>query len=459
MADKKKAQILVVDDEPNVGMIFHRVLGEEGYDVVSAAGGAECLRVLKKEAPDLVFMDLRMPGMDGVETLRRIRETHADLTVVIMTAYQTVGSAVETMRLGAYDYLIKPLDTEKLKSITRQALSVGKASRRAPAGGGKTFLQAEVSADQSLVAAGPEMKKVLSMAEKVAPTDMTVLILGESGTGKEVIARTIHGMSARKEKPFVVVDCAALPESLIESELFGYEKGAFTGAETARAGKFESADTGTLFLDEIGNLPLTVQVKLLRFLQEPVVERLGGRKGPTRIDVRILAATNVDLEKGVKNGTFREDLYHRLKVFLLQLPPLRLRAADDMESLVRTFVQLFGKKLGKPALTIAPETVHQLQVYSWPGNIRELQNALSSAALLADDVIRPEHLPLSVQGGSRLSTAPPAEPVALDDVIKKVEKEHIGNVLKEAGGDIAKAARALGIDAESLSLKIKSLGI
>jgi transcriptional regulator with GAF, ATPase, and Fis domain len=288
---------------------------------------------------------------------------------------------------------------------------------------------------------------------------MTVLILGESGTGKEIFARAIHAASNRKDKPFVVVDCAALPESLIESELFGYEKGAFTGADTARAGKFESADGGTLFLDEIGNLPLSVQVKLLRFLQEPVIERLGGRKGPTRIDVRILAATNVELEKAVKNGTFREDLYHRLKVFLLQLPPLRTRGAEDMEALVRTFVDLFRQKLGKESLSIAPETMRQLKDYSWPGNIRELQNALSSASLLADDVIMPTHLPMSVQGAARVSTAPPAEPVALDDVVRRVEREHIGNVLRQAGGDLQKAAHALGLEPGALAAKIKSLGL
>jgi DNA-binding NtrC family response regulator len=454
MPDSKLPRILVVDDEPDVGMIFHRVLGEAGYDVVSAASGTECLRVLKKEAPDLVFLDLRMPGMDGVETLRRLRESHPDLTVVIMTAYQTVVSAVETMRLGAYDYLIKPLDTDKLKSIAKQALAVGRVIRRAP--GSKTLPPPDVVSNESLVASGSGMKRVIELAKKVAPTDMTVLIQGESGTGKEVFARAIHGMSPRKDRAFVVVDCAALPESLIESELFGYEKGAFTGADAARAGKFESADGGTLFLDEIGNLPLTVQVKLLRFLQEPVIERLGGRKGPTRLDVRIVAATNVDLEKAVKNGTFREDLFHRLKVFPLNLPPLRLRGPEDLERLVGVFLEAFRKKLGKSSLSVGPDAMALLRDYSWPGNIRELQNALSSGSLLAEDVIRPEHLPMSVQDSKPAS---PAASPALDEVVRRVEREHIGNTLKQTGGDVTKAAKILGLDAAALSAKIKSLGL
>jgi DNA-binding NtrC family response regulator len=458
MPDKKAPLILVVDDEPDVGMIFHRVLGEAGYDVVSAASGNECLRALKKQSPELVFLDLRMPGMDGVETLRRLRETHPDLTVVIMTAYQTVGSAVETMRLGAYDYLIKPLETDKVLSIAKQALALGKVSGQAPAAA-KAIDASQILPAGSLVAASEEMKRTYAMLEKVAPTDMTVLILGESGTGKEVFARSIHRLSARKDKPFVVVDCAALPESLIESELFGYEKGAFTGADVARAGKFESAQEGTLFLDEIGNLPLSVQVKLLRFLQEPVIERLGARKGPLRIDVRIIAATNVDLEKGVRNGTFREDLYHRLKVFLLQLPPLRSRGPEDMESLVRMFVETYRQKLNKPKLSIAPETIQLLKAYSWPGNIRELQNALSSASLLADDVIQPIHLPMSVQGANQAVTAAPKASTSLTDVISRVEREHIATTLKDAGGDVKKAAQALGLDADALADKIKTLGL
>jgi DNA-binding NtrC family response regulator len=393
-------QILVVDDEPDVGMIFHRILGEAGYDVISAINGSECLRTLKKQNIQLVFLDLCMPGMDGVETLRRLRETHPTLTVVIMTAYQTVSSAVETMKLGAYDYLIKPLDMEHLKSMVKQALVVGGKVRQLPATVGTLslgVLTAEALPLPAVVAEGPEMSRLMELVKKVAPTDMAVLLLGESGTGKEVMARYIHRFSRRASGPFVVVDCAALPETLTESELFGYEKGAFTGADSSRPGRFELAQGGTLFLDEVGNLPLMTQAKLLRFLQEPTIERLGGRKGPIALDVRILTATNADLEKAVKAGTFREDLYHRLKVFLLQLPPLRHRGSEDFNRLTQETLELCCRQIGRRIVPLAPATLKLLRFYSWPGNIRELQNALRSAALLAEDVVLPAHLPLSIQ--------------------------------------------------------------
>jgi DNA-binding NtrC family response regulator len=449
-------RVLVVDDEPSVGMIFHRILGDAGYEVISAANGAEGLRALKKQEPDLVFLDLQMPGMDGIETLRRLRETHPDLTVIIMTAYQTVHSAVETMKLGALDYLIKPLDAERLKSVVHQALELGEVTRRTPAvkGAGRP----ETLPTEEIVARGPEMSRVMSLIEKVSPTDIPVLILGESGTGKEVAARQIHRLSRRAAKPFVVVDCAALPESLIESELFGHEKGAFTGADAARAGKFEQADGGTVFLDEIGNLPLAVQVKLLRFLQNPSVERLGSRRGPVALNVRVVAATNVDLETAVKNGTFREDLFHRLKVFVVDMPPLRSRGTADLEGLLSVLLENFRRQLGKAKLTVAPESLQLFRAYPWPGNIRELQNALRSASLLADDVLRPDHLPVSVQN-ARPRPYSSGESGALNDVIRRVERDHIAKTLEHCRGDRAAAARALGLDAATLEDKLKDFGL
>jgi DNA-binding NtrC family response regulator len=450
----KAPRILVVDDEPNVGMIFHRILGEEGYDVSSAANGPECLRSVKRQAPDLIFMDVRMPGMDGVETLRRLRETHAQLPVVIMTAYQTVSSAVQCMRLGAFDYLLKPLDTGQLKAIARQALELGKlaaksGSARAPAPTAEPV--------EETIAAGPEMKRILGLVEKVAPTDLTVLVLGESGTGKELVARAVHRRSAKSGGPFVVVDCAALPESLIESELFGYEKGAFTGADASKPGKFESADGGTLFLDEIGNLPAGVQAKLLRFLQEPTVERLGSRKGPVRLNVRIVAATNADLDAAVREGTFREDLLHRLKVFVVSLPPLRERGREELDALTAHILDGFRRQFGKDRLTLASETAEVLAHYRWPGNIRELQNALRSAALLADDALKPEHLPVSVQSGAKAPA--PENAAAVTDVVKRMERGYIQAALKRFGGDEGKAAEALGLDLQDLKRKVAEYGL
>ncbi|MBI4395827.1 MAG: sigma-54-dependent Fis family transcriptional regulator [Elusimicrobia bacterium] len=458
MSSNNRPQILVVDDEPNVGMIFHRILGEAGYDVVSASNGMECLRSIKKQDPHLIFLDIRMPGIDGVETLRRIRETHPILPVVIMTAYQTVTSAVECMKLGAYDYLIKPLDADRLKSIVKQVLEIDKIAQKTPQV--RQAAEADKLPIQDVVAEGLEMKQVIKLVGKVAPTDLTVLILGESGTGKEVTARAIHHQSKRNDGPFVVVDCAALPESLIESELFGFEKGAFTGADSSRAGKFESANKGTLFLDEIGNLPLTTQAKLLRFLQEPTIERLGSRKGPITLDVRILAATNVNLERAVQNGTFREDLFHRLKVFLIELPPLRSRSPEDLERLVSHTLDIFRRQLGKETLIVAPETFQVLKYYRWPGNIRELQNAMRSAALLAEQNILPTHLPMSIQSSVKVAQeAPKSDSTGLGDVIKRVEREHILETLKQSQWDLEKTSDVLKLDISTLEYKMKNLGI
>jgi two-component system, NtrC family, response regulator AtoC len=459
MIKKKLPQILVVDDEPNVGMIFHRILEQDGYEVVSASNGEECLRALKNINPRLVFLDLRMPGMDGLETLRRIRETHPSLPVVVMTAYKTITSAIESMKLGAFDYLVKPLDVEKLKVFVKQAFELSDMVSNSPALQ-KTPEAASLSAD-GVVAAGPEMTRVLDLIRRVAPTDVAVLILGESGTGKEVTARAIHNAGPRKAKPFVVVDCAALPESLIESELFGHEKGAFTGADASRAGKFESAGGGTLFLDEIGNLPLGVQAKLLRFLQEPVIERLGGRKGPTKLDVRILAATNADLEKSVRDGIFREDLYHRLKGFVIHLPPLRARGGKDLELLVDHILHEFMNKLGKKGLRVATETMEILKAYLWPGNIRELQNALRSAALLSDGMIRPAHLPMSIQTSQDRDAPKNTEALtsALAEVVRRVEKDRMADAIKACGGDHQRAAGSLGMETAIFMEKIKEYGL
>ncbi|HOW27873.1 MAG TPA: sigma-54 dependent transcriptional regulator [Elusimicrobiota bacterium] len=462
MKESTEFRILVVDDEPNVGMIFHRILGDEGYEVVSATTGEECLRAIASQTPDLVFMDIRMPGITGLETLRRLRQTHPLLPVIMMTAYQTIPSALESMKLGAYDYLVKPLEADRLKAIVKQSLEIRNMFQTAKPTGidrvEQTFVNVETASD--IIAESEEMKEVIQLVDKVSPTNLTVLILGESGTGKEVFARHIHKNSPRCDKPFVVVDCAALPESLIESELFGYEKGAFTGADSSKPGKFESANTGTLFLDEIGNLPATTQAKLLRFLQEPVVERLGGTKGPKAIDVRVLAATNLDLEKAVSEGRFREDLFHRLKVFQIILPPLRKRGGIEIERLVEHFTDSFSKQFNKPKPSLSPDAWNYLKNYRWPGNIRELQNAVRSAVLLANDTILPENLPVSIQSTKPPETAPvESNPAALKDVLKRIEKDHILTTLQRFDWNKKKAAEALDVDYKTLYNKMKEYDI
>jgi len=448
-------KLLVVDDEPSVGMIFFRILEEAGYDLISASNGAEGLRVLKKQDIKMVFLDLQMPGMDGVETLRRLRQSHPDLPVVIMTAYQTVSSAVQTMKLGALDYILKPLEAKNIKHIVEQALLVGKVTSRMAK---VPPLGLAVGDVPRFVSSSREMKKVMTLIDKVAPTDITVLVLGESGTGKEVVASTIHQKSPRCNKPFVVVDCTALPEQLIESELFGYERGAFTGADLARPGKFEQADGGTLFLDEIGNLPLSVQAKLLRFLQDTKIERLGSRKGPVPLNVRVLAATNASLEKKVDQGTFREDLFHRLKVFEIDLPPLRQRGSEDLDDFLGMFLDRFCRQLGKKKLLVAPETIGLLKAYRWPGNVREFQNALRSATLLADEIILPDHLPLSIQT-FRPDPSPKVLAREASPVIRRVEKEHIQNMMKKHLGEISTVAKELNLSQEDLEKKLEGFGL
>jgi DNA-binding NtrC family response regulator len=444
------AKILVIDDESQTGMIFSRILEEEGCQVFAETSGEDGLARLLKNSVDLVFLDLRLPAMDGVEVLRRIHQVSPQVPVVVMTAYQTVSSAVECMKLGAVDYLTKPLQSDHLKEVVRHALQI-RNKLAAP-----KFRRSEGGLPpEELIGKSASSEELRRLIGKVAPTDLTVLLLGESGTGKEIAARSIHEASQRRRGPFVPVDCAAIPETLIESELFGYEKGAFTGADLPKPGRFELAAGGTLFLDEIGNLPPLAQAKLLRVLQDMVVERLGGTQA-LRADVRIIAATNRDLESAVREGAFREDLYHRLKVFPIDLQPLRSRP-EDMDLLVDYFLKRYNKEFGKNVPGVSSEAMALFRGYRWPGNIRELANVLRSATLLSDGPIEPAHLPASV----RFSKPPadgspaPAKDAALRDVVKRVEREHILKTLKAAGWNRAEAARALGVDYKTLYNKIK----
>ncbi len=445
-----KGKILVIDDEPQVGMIFSKVLEAAGYEVVASASGEDGVKRLDSH-PDVVFLDLKLPGIDGVETLRRIRKVEKNLPVVMMTAYQTMDSAVECMRLGACDYLIKPLDNSRIKEVVKHALIIGGASALSPD---------IVISPGELVGQGPAFQQVQKLIEKVAPTDLTVLLFGESGTGKELTARAIHLASKKSAKAFVPVDCAALPETLMESELFGYEKGAFTGADESRPGRFEMANEGTLFLDEIGNLSMSVQAKLLRVLQDPSFVRLGGRK-QVRVTIRVVAATNKDLEAAVHRGEFREDLYHRIKVFPIELTPLRNRL-DDIPMLVDYYLKKYSQEMNTPVKSVQPRVLELFQSYRWPGNIRELSNAIRSAVVLADNEITVEHLPTSIRFSQEKTAAPVANPqgdAGLRDVIKKVEREHILATLHKADWNRSDAAKILGIDYKTLYNKMREHGI
>lgn len=449
MVDKKR--ILVIDDEPQVGMIFSKVLNSAGYDVTAATSGEEGLKKLNIN-PDVVFLDIKLPGIDGVETLRRIRKVSQDYPVVMMTAFQTVDSAVESMRLGAVDYLIKPLDNTRIKEVVKHALLI----KSAPT------LTADLTLGPGeMVGKGSAFEAVQKLIKKVGPTELTVLLTGESGTGKELTARAIHLASKRSQNAFVPVDCAALPETLMESELFGYEKGAFTGAEESRPGRFELANGGTLFLDEIGNLSLSVQAKLLRVLQDPSFVRLGGRK-QVRVNTRVVAATNRDLEVAANQGEFREDLYHRIKVFTIELTPLRHRR-EDIPLLVDHYLKQYCQEMNCAVKKIKPKVMDMFDKYHWPGNIRELSNAIRSAVVLADNAIDVDHIPTSIrysQGKDKeRQDTDGLGDTALKDVVKKVEREAILATLEKTDWNRTEAAKVLGIDYKTLYNKMKEHGI
>lgn len=447
-----KEKVLVIDDEQDIGWLFSKILTEEGYQVLISMNGQEGISKIKREKPKLVILDLKLPGMDGIETLKRIRRFDKDLLVVVLTAYETVKSAVEAMKLGAYDYLSKPVNIEKIKTLLNEALR------------SQALLKKVVSIRQSkngfdrIIGDSPQMQEVHDLVRKVTNHDVTVLLRGESGTGKELIARAIHDGSKRSNRPFVAIDCAILPDTLVESEIFGHEKGSFTGAHERKLGKFELAERGSVFLDEIGNLTTHTQVKLLRALQEREIERLGGKK-PIKVDFRLIAATNVNLEKAIKTERFREDLYYRLNVFSIPLPPLRDRDGD-VEMLADYFLKKFNRIFEKEVKNISPDSMKLLIEYSWPGNVRELKNVIESAVLLARDTILPQHLPQKIQ-------EPTEEIISYQGSLRKVsnqakckaEKELITRVLKEVNWNKSKASKILKVDYKTLYYKIKEYNI
>ncbi len=379
--------ILIVDDELNIRRVLERAFAKEGYQVYTAEGGHQALRILEETPCDLVLTDVVMPDMTGLELLKRARQKYPNLQVILMTAYGTIPMAVEAMRAGAFDFLTKPLEMEVLRKVVRNAL-------REPTTAKPTERKPSRRKQVTFIGESPAIKQILETVERVADTRTTVLITGESGTGKELIARMLHERSSRAHKPFVAVSCAAIPETLLEVELFGAVKGAYTGAETDRIGKFEAANGGTLFLDEVGDIPPLIQVKLLRVLQEREIERLGSNT-PIPIDVRLVAATNRNLQEAVDAGAFRSDLFYRLQVVHIHLPPLRERR-EDIPLLARYFLQKFAAENGRALREISPEAMELLQNACWRGNVRELENVIESAVVLAPPeatTLLPEHLP------------------------------------------------------------------
>ncbi|MDY0197070.1 MAG: sigma-54 dependent transcriptional regulator [Tenuifilaceae bacterium] len=374
-------KLLIVDDEQSVRYSFKKVFGSTMYNVKEASSAEEAIGGFKLENPDLVILDIEMPGKDGIQVLRELKQISPQIPIIIITAYGTGDRVINAMKYGAFDYIEKPFDIPRLKAIIEDAISTSKKSKSIPASDLKKIYQKNVDDKNIMVGESPAIKDVFKLIGKVATSDANILVVGESGTGKELVAKAIHKYSDRLSKPFIAINCAAIPETLLESELFGYEKGAFTGADKYKPGKFEDANGGTLFLDEIGDMSLPIQSKLLRVLQEGTIERLGSSK-PVKVDVRIVAATNRNLEKDISTKSFREDLYYRLKVITISLPPLRMRK-DDIPILVNHFLQKHSRNPKGEVLTIQPEALNKLIEHTWPGNIRELENVIKRAVILA----------------------------------------------------------------------------
>ena len=381
------ARILIVDDEIKMARLLEITLKNEGYQVEKAYSSHEALKKIKSKSYDVVVTDLKMPGMDGIELLRIVKKNYPSTQVIMITAFGTIQSAVKAMKEGAFHYLTKPLNLEELKEVLKGALKVKKLEEE------NILLRQEILGEGEIIGKSKAIKEVMELARKVAPEDTTVLLQGETGTGKELVARAIHKLSPRKNGPYVVVNCAAIPENLLESELFGHRKGAFTGALKDKKGRIEIADGGTLFLDEIGSLSLPLQAKLLRFLETKEIQPLGS-EDTFRVDVRVIAATNQDLRKRVEEGNFREDLFYRLNVFPIYIPPLRERK-EDIPLLANYFLQLYSKKMNKKIEKIDDGAMELLLKYSWPGNVRELENVIERAVVLADSpIVSKEFLPL-----------------------------------------------------------------
>jgi DNA-binding NtrC family response regulator len=445
--------ILIVEDEAKMRRLLELNLGEDGFTTLSAGDAESGLKLLRENSVDLVVTDLKLPGMNGLEFLQAIKRQNAALPVVVMTAFGTVETAVEAMKAGASDYVLKPFSLSEMRMVIRKELDVRdlrEENRSLREALGKRY------AHPNVVARSVKMQEVLATVERVAPTNSTVLLGGESGVGKDLIARAIHEKSRRASGPFIKINSTAIPENLLESELFGYEKGAFTGANASKPGKFELADKGTLFLDEIGDVPPAIQVKLLRVLQEREFERLGGTR-TVKVDVRLIAATNRDLREALEQGTFREDLYYRLNVVPIDIAPLRQRK-EDIPDLVNLFVSRFAGDSGKQVKSISPDAMQILVNYHWPGNVRELQNIIERACALAKGtVIEPEDIHLDVRPAKAASGASGFLPEGM--TLEHWEDEMIQEALRRANGNKSQAARLLGLSRNALRYRLSKIGI
>jgi DNA-binding NtrC family response regulator len=447
--DKIKGNILVVDDDPEMRDLLSDVLSEEGHRVKTVASGEEALKHLSEDI-DLMITDLRLKEMEGLDLMHRVRKEKPEIAVIIITAFGTVESAIEAMKLGAYDYIRKPFKMEELILVAQKALHEGYLRRevvrlRQEIGRGYQF--------NNIIGKSKSMRDIFDLIQRIAGTSSNILVIGESGTGKELVAKAIHYNSSRKDRPFVPVNCAAIPETLLESELFGYNRGAFTDAKGDRAGLFEEANGGTLFLDEISEMPISLQAKLLRVLQDKEVRRLGSSRN-VKVDVRVIAASNLDLDEEIKNRRFRDDLYYRLNVIQIKIPPLR-EHRDDILPLVEHFLAKFQKETGKKISGISESALSLLVEYAWPGNVRELENAIERAVILTrGEEILSEDLPSSLTG-NRDDFSTLDEAVGKQLTLDELEHRYIARILEQTHGNKFRAAQLLGIDRKTLYRKLK----
>jgi two-component system, NtrC family, nitrogen regulation response regulator NtrX len=450
--------ILIVDDEEGIRTSLAGILEDEGYRTIAAADGIEALTICARELPGLVLLDIWMPGIDGIETLKRLREQHASLNVIMMSGHGTIETAVRSTKLGAYDFIEKPLSLEKVVVTVENALAMNRLKEE------NASLRGLVVKNHEMIGRSPAMLQLREQIGMVAPTNASVLITGENGTGKELVARSVHFHSQRRDKPFIEINCAAIPEELIESELFGHERGAFTGAVAQKKGKFDLADGGTLFLDEIGDMSLKTQAKVLRILQEKKFERVGGTR-TLEVDVRIVAATNKLLDEEIKNGAFREDLYYRLNVVPFKVPPLRERR-DDIALLAGHFLDSYCRREGRELKRIMPDALEAMKHYDWPGNVRELKNIVERLVIMTPGgTITLNHLPDYIRadngsrdaGGGKLDSV--LELSSLREAREEFEREFIIQKLEEHDWNVSRTAEAIELERSNLHRKIKSYGI